>query len=137
MSSQDDLEAAHDAFYRAFRDRDVEAMEALWAKRFPVSCIHPGWDVVSGREDVLESWRRILANPSSPPVVPTRVRVQLQDEMAVVTCHEGLEGRAPQLVATNVFVREDGEWKMVCHHAGPFAGPQARRRSTPPASELN
>ncbi len=27
------------------------------------------------------------------------------------------------LVATNVFLREDGAWRMVHHHAGPCAAP--------------
>jgi hypothetical protein len=36
-----------------------------------------------------------------------------------VVCHEVLpEG---VLVATNVFVREDGAWKVVHHQAGPVA----------------
>ena len=32
---------------------------------------------------------------------------------------------------THAFVREDGEWRMVHHHAGPAAGPRVRAESTP------
>ena len=34
--------AANAAFYRAFAERDVDAMDALWARSIPVACIHPG-----------------------------------------------------------------------------------------------
>jgi hypothetical protein len=30
-----------------------------------VSCVHPGWPVLVGRQTVLESWRRILGNPGA------------------------------------------------------------------------
>ena len=57
---------ANEAFYRAFADRDIAAMEEIWASEAPVACIHPGWSPVIGRERVLASWRAILANPASP-----------------------------------------------------------------------
>ncbi len=52
---------ANEAFYRAFADRDIAAMEEIWASEAPVACIHPGWSPVIGRERVLASWRAILA----------------------------------------------------------------------------
>jgi hypothetical protein len=39
--------------------------------------------------------------------------------MAFVVCVETLSGG--RLAATNVFVREGGEWRIVHHHAGPIA----------------
>ena len=45
--------AANEAFYEAFRQRDMAAMEALWAQHAPVTCIHPGWEALVGRADVL------------------------------------------------------------------------------------
>jgi hypothetical protein len=38
-------------------------------------------------------------------------------DSAYVVCGESIEGA--ELVATNVFVREDGTWKLVHHQAGP------------------
>ena len=32
---------ANDAFYRAMREGDLDAMEALWARARTVSCTHP------------------------------------------------------------------------------------------------
>ena len=33
---------ANEAFYRAFADRDMAAMDGVWAVHAPVACIHPG-----------------------------------------------------------------------------------------------
>jgi hypothetical protein len=38
-------------------------------------------------------------------------------ESAYVVCGEAVDGA--ELVATNLFVREDGAWKLVHHQAGP------------------
>jgi ketosteroid isomerase-like protein len=110
--------AANDAFYRAFRDRDYPKMVTLWAKKAPVACMHPGMDVIHGRENVLRSFRGILTHEGSPELVCTRVEVKILGETAFVTCLEGALGQKPALIATNVFVREDGIWRMVCHQAG-------------------
>ena len=47
--------AANAAFYEAFDQRDMDAMERLWANQVPVCCIHPGWGPLFGRHDGL--WR--------------------------------------------------------------------------------
>ncbi len=123
MGVEDEVRAANDAFYAAFRARDFAAMSALWARRAPTLCVHPGWDVLRGRDDVLRSWQRILANPNAPAIEGSDVEVALLGEVAVVTCREGERGRAAGLVATNVYVREDGAWRIAHHHAGPLADP--------------
>src|SRR5215468_8451467 len=69
MSEREALLFANEAFYQAFADRDIAAMEAAWASDGPIACIHPGWPPLAGREAVIESWRRILANDESPQVV--------------------------------------------------------------------
>lgn len=110
----------NEAFYAAFRARDFAAMRRVWVDDGGALCVHPGWDVLRG-DGVLESWRRILSNPSAPEVVCSRVRVTLLGDTAVVTCREGLAGQPGSLVATNLFVRRDGGWRMMHHHAGPMA----------------
>jgi hypothetical protein len=97
----------------------MEAMAALWADGERVSCIHPGWNVLAGRETVLESWRAILANPDQPRVVAGGATATVVDGVAIVVCRE-LVGGSP-LAATNVFVRQDGRWRLLHHQAGPVA----------------
>ena len=108
--------AANAAFYRAFAGRDFERMQALWASGAPVTCIHPGWNAVRGREGVLASWRSILSSPESPAVACANATAYPHGESAYVVCEEHIADAV--LIATNVFVREQGDWKLVHHQAG-------------------
>jgi len=108
---------ANEAFYAAFAGRNMAAMDALWSREAAVTCIHPGWNVLSGREGVIESWEAILANPEQPRIVAGGATAQLLGETAVVICRELVSGNP--LAATNVFIREEGRWRLVHHHSGP------------------
>ncbi len=125
------IRESNEAFYRAFRERDLAAMELLWSLRSPIACMHPGMDAIVGRERVIESWKGILAHEGAPRLTCTDVEVHLLGETAFVTCLEGTAGDPPALVATNIFVEEDGVWRLVCHQAGP-RNPRPRR---PPMNE--
>jgi len=125
--------AANAAFYRAFSERDVAAMDALWAHSVPVACIHPGWQVLNGREAVMASWRGILAGV--PPTIRCSEEIaRVAGSAAFVVCTESLD--AGELVATNVFVQEAGDWKLAHHHAGPVASPDDDD-DKPPSGFLN
>lgn len=116
---------ANEAFYRAFADRDVAAMTALWAESAPVLCIHPGWPPVHGRDAVLASWTRILRHPQAPDIACVAPRAHVLGMVALVVCHEAVQGQAVQgqaLVATNLFRREAGGWKLFHHQASPAPG---------------
>lgn len=121
MSEQEMVLFANDAFYHAFGARDFNALETLWAADAPCSCVHPGWAPIFGREEVVESWAAIIANPDSPDINVLNARAQIYGPTAVVLCYEEIDGQ--YLVATNVFVREDGLWKIVHHQATPAADP--------------
>jgi ketosteroid isomerase-like protein len=121
MAEGDDIRrgevgAANQEFYRAFADGDFSTMDELWSRREDVVCIHPGWPPVHGREDVMASWRGILADPPSPAIKAVDEEVYLLGEAAMVLCSETIGEIF--LVATNLFVREDGNWRIIHHHAG-------------------
>lgn len=107
---------ANDRFYVAFVNHDYDAMAALWARRAPVICIHPGWQALTGREEVMESWQQILSNPQAPNITQHHAEVFIYGELASVVCYEQADDN--QLVAINTFVEEDGEIRMVQHQAG-------------------
>ncbi|WP_437484296.1 nuclear transport factor 2 family protein [Sorangium sp. So ce1014] len=141
MSVEESVEAkrlvlvANEAFYEAFRSGDHQAMREVWSKRTPVACAHPGMQALSGRASVLESWRQILHQSS-----PLRLRCQgavahLFGEFAFVTCLEADGDEPAHLCATNIFILEDSQWKMVHHHAGPLSTPRPERRA-PAGSRL-
>lgn len=117
MAFEDDVLAANAAFYDAFTRGDVTVMESLWAERAMVACVHPGRIPLFGRAAVLESWQVILTGPARPQITCRNAVVHpLGQNAAFVVCVEVLAGGP--LAATNVFVREDGAWKLVQHHAG-------------------
>jgi hypothetical protein len=134
MTDRDAVLAANLEFYRAFAARDAAAMDALWAKRAPVGCLHPGWTALTERDEILESWRSILGNPDSPRIACFEEQVLLYGDVAMVLCEEELDGGT--LAASNLFVREDGAWHLAHHQAGQVVRRQAQRRRAPP-SRLN
>lgn len=115
-----DIVAANAAFYRAFRNRDYAAMEALWSPEPTVSCYHPGWPGIVGRDEVMASWYNILVLGEAPAVVERDVSVIRNGPTAMVMCTEDL-GEA-RLIATNTFVLENGRWMMTHHQAAHLPG---------------
>ena len=132
MSDDPDTAEALDAnreFYRAFNQRDIAAMEALWSREAPVACAHPAMAPIFGREQVLASLRSVLDNPNAPNIRPEQAHVIVSGASAVVICEEHVNNAV--LIATNVFVREAHGWRMVHHHAG-MRAPVVRAAEPPP-----
>ena len=111
----------NEAFYAAFRDGDAETMDALWAQEVPVACVHPGWRSLAGRTEVMDSWQAILFNPDTPDIHCRDAQAFVMGRWAFVVCYEMLG--VAVLVATNLFIKEAGNWKLVHHHAGPCNAP--------------
>jgi ketosteroid isomerase-like protein len=130
-SAEAEVLAANQAFYDAFAHGDADAMDALWARRTPVACIHPGWDPLHGRAEVVASWRAILVSRGSPQIRCHSPSAFVLGEGAYVLCYEEIEGA--ELIATNLFCREDGAWKLVHHQAGPVHR-RVERRPRPPTT---
>ena len=109
---------ANEAFYAALVNSDYQGMESLWARDNPVAVIHPGWPPLHGREAVMDSWRRILAGTSTSALYCSNAKSYVMDQVASVVYSECFpEG---ELVATNIFIREAGAWKIVHHQGGPI-----------------
>ena len=133
MSHEDDVLAANQAFYDAFDRCDLAAMDDLWARAPGSACVHPGWAALDSRSSIMESWRAILEPGNAPAIRCSDPRVTMAGDMAFVVCTEVLSGG--DLVATNIFVREDGAWKICHHHASPVARRIVVER--PPPEEMN
>ncbi|HVU02971.1 MAG TPA: nuclear transport factor 2 family protein [Polyangiaceae bacterium] len=124
---------ANARFYSAFSAGDFPAMSELWARHAPVTCLHPGAPLLVGRPLVLASFREILSERPAFRLRCDSPVVSLHGEVAVVLCYEGGEGAPAHLAATNVFVLENGEFRMTHHQAGPLSSP----RSDPRRTDLN
>lgn len=138
--AESELLAQNLAFYEAFNARDVDAMDRLWAAHAPCVCFHPGSTVLQGRGSVLRSWRSILASEGAPSVEVEGPRVVMLGDAAMVLCYERVTdpqtGTGAVLAATNVFVRESGEWRLVHHHSSAI-GRIVAETASPPRRALN
>lgn len=113
------LEFANDAFYQAFADADMAAMEAIWADQPNVFCTHPGRPPLTSRDEVMASWRDILTEGKPIPVGCRLPRATPFGDAGLVCCFEKFGSQ--YLVATNLFLRAGRQWRIVHHHAGPLA----------------
>jgi hypothetical protein len=107
---------ANSRFYEVFADGDSDAMDGLWATTTPVLCTHPGSETLHGRDVVMRSWNEILDRP--PPIAHSGGQVAIIRGVAFVSCLEHIGDGT--LAATNIFVWEDQEWRLVHHQAGPL-----------------
>jgi hypothetical protein len=130
-AAEEQLLRANRDFYRAFASADYVAMDRLWSEHAGSTCVHPGWEALRGRDRVMASWRGILRRP-----LPVRSRDEVATvlgEVGVIVCIEVLpEG---ELVATNVFVLEQGRWRMLHHQAGLVARSRERNEDEDSSDE--
>ncbi|MFE0640220.1 nuclear transport factor 2 family protein [Streptomyces sp. NPDC058877] len=150
------VEAANTAFYEAMETGDFEGLAGLWLDEgadgaAPVTCVHPGWPVLTGRGEVLRSYALIMANTEYIQFFLTDLRISLAGDTALVTCTENILSGGPAedgaelgplvgqlVVATNVFRRTPEGWRIWSHHASPVLasneedGPETGAEGTEP-----
>ena len=107
--------AANRAFYEYFRLGDYISMDGLWSHTEDVQVCHPGAELIAGREDVMDTWYRILVMKDPPAIYPCCETVILNGSKAVVFCTEQI-GTA-ELIGSNVFSYEGDGWRMTQHQA--------------------
>lgn len=130
MSDLDDVIAANVELYAAIEAGDADRIAAMWDDADDVVCVHPGWPAVVGRSRVLRSWAVILANTAYIQFFATGSDVAVSGDIAIVSCEYGVLARSDEgdtgfgesarVVASNVFRRRAGGWRLWSHHASPI-----------------
>jgi ketosteroid isomerase-like protein len=115
MKTKHDVLKANHEFYAAFRSGDFARMDALWAQHHPVSVHHPNWAAIEGREQVMASWFDVMVVAEPPMVTISDETVIITGTRAFVLCIEKFENTS--IIASNLFVLEDGDWKITHHQA--------------------
>lgn len=116
---------ANDAFYAAlnamFRG-EIAAMDAVWSHADDVTFMGPdgkftvGWDAVSAE------WEKQAALKLGGEIRTEGVYAKVGQDLATVECFEvgenEVNGKATpvSIRATNVYRKENGEWRMIGHH---------------------
>lgn len=133
MNEREAILAANASYYTAFMAGDFTTMSGIWADD-DVSCVHPGWPVLIGRQPILESYANILRNPSQERIEHRNDTALISGNDGRVFCVEIVGGMA--LAVTNWFRQVDGAWRLIHHQASPIS-PMAPDPDMPPPSRLN
>ncbi|MFD5727426.1 nuclear transport factor 2 family protein [Streptomyces sp. NPDC058368] len=143
------VEQANTAYYEAVERGDLDALTSAWLpdEELTVSCVHPGWPVLSGRREVLRSYALIMANTEYIQFFLTDVGVSMTADTALVTCTENILSGGPAeegaslgplvgqlVVATNVFRRTPDGWKLWSHHGSPVLAETGEEEDEDPTS---
>jgi len=125
-SQELEVEQANERFYRAFESLDIQQMEAVWAVKGTVKCIHPGWALRSGWPAVRDSWVMIFNHAVEMRFDVTDVDIAVKGDLAWVTCVEQVktkvdgEPHASRILATNLYIRHSSGWLLIHHHGSPI-----------------
>ncbi len=79
----------------------------------------------------MDSWRAVMRG-DAPDVRCGKASAHVAGDVAWVLCRERIRN-GPALVATNVFIRRDGAWRM-CHHQAGLLAQAGDEDRPPPAS---
>ncbi|VAI50466.1 unnamed protein product [Triticum turgidum subsp. durum] len=114
------LLAANTRFYDAFRDGDLAAMHAVWAKGEHVYVVHPSAGRISGYETVMRSWEMVCdADHEFPLRFDLQdVEVHVKGDIGYVTCLEMVKTRGsgscasttPRISTTTM--NDHGRWMV-------------------------
>lgn len=128
MRDQDEqaVRQASEQFYAALNalfTGDLTAMEEVWSHAEDVTYMGPGGGFQVGWPEVRANWQSQAALELGGEVRPESLRITLGQDLAATHCYErgsnlGPEGEPREVAirATNLFRKENGQWKMIGHH---------------------
>jgi len=123
MYTDQEILSSNQIYYDAFNKQDLAMMKDVWQDDSGARCIHPGWPVLKGYEDIIKSWDDIFRHNQYMEIKVSDVDVMIQDDFAWVSCQENLFSikmsgvQSSKVHATNLYQRVGNEWKMILHHA--------------------
>jgi ketosteroid isomerase-like protein len=123
MSVEQEVQEANEGFYQAFNRGDLDSMKSVWAQNDFVTCIHPGWEVIRGFDEIIKSWENIFVGSENLEIKLSDIKLTGTGKMVWVSCQENLFAMSASGVqvskvhATNLFEKMGDQWKMVLHHA--------------------
>jgi hypothetical protein len=122
VTPEEAVHQANAAFYLAFHSLDVARMEEVWLQEPYITCVHPGWPVLSGWGPVMASWERIFEHTFEVSITTADARIHVGLDAAWIVLTEDIHSRNDEgissgaVLATNVFERRGIRWCMVHHH---------------------
>jgi len=108
------------AFYDALERSDINVMKEVWCDDDSIVCIHPGSSRLEGRADVVDSFTMMFEDSPTMDFYISEARCQTINDIAVHQVREEIEidGQLVSvMIATNIYTKVDGGWRMMLHHA--------------------
>jgi len=122
MSNEDEVRAVSDRFYDALSRLDISQLQSVWSQSNTVTTMHPMGGEEVGWPEVRKSFEQAAGAMSDIHVELADQRIRTGEDLAYETGIERGRGNiAGEQIefehrVTNVYRREDGQWKMVHHH---------------------
>lgn len=112
-------------FYEAIETHDIQLMQHVWSTESFSRCLHPGWPVLEGFSDIMASWVSIFGGGQKLTFSLRHITPVIREDLAALHFIENVLFEDPDGVrefnvsCTNIFLKSNGEWKMILHHASP------------------
>jgi ketosteroid isomerase-like protein len=129
LTAEEEVLLANRTFYSALHNLDLSIMSQVWLHADWVKCLHPGWDLLVGWDEVQASWREIFRSTEQMMVSVSRPLLHVAGDVAWISCLENVttayqnDFNSALVEATNIFVRHQGRWLLVHHHTTPLVEP--------------
>ncbi len=102
---------------------DAEPMKEVWSHADDVTYMGPGGGFQNGWGEVLASWEEQATMKLGGKVTPEGMRITVGQDIAMTHNYESGENvdkdgqtKKISIRATNMFRKENGQWKMIGHH---------------------
>jgi ketosteroid isomerase-like protein len=124
-SDEQAVRQATNGFYAALNDMftgNIEPMQNVWSHANDVTYMGPDGKFIVGWDHVLPEWQSQAARKLSGEIRSEQIQVNVGNDLATVQCREVgqnvVNGKPTRVTirATNVFRKENGQWKMIGHH---------------------
>jgi len=129
QTDEQEVLTANRSFYAALHNLDLSQMAQVWLHADWVKCLHPGWELLMGWDEVRGSWEEIFRSTDQMMVSVSRTLVHVAGDVGWISCLENVttafqkDISAALVEATNIFLRHQGRWLMVHHHTTPLSDP--------------
>lgn len=125
-ADEQEIREAVGRFYFALNvlfEGELGPMKEVWSHADDVTYMGPGGGLRVGWEQVLADWKVAAAMKLGGTIIPEDMHMMVAQDIAVVQNYENGQntnagGKTQQVSirVTNLFRKEDGQWKMVGHH---------------------
>lgn len=120
-----EIEKASKKFYEALQalfTGDTVLMEKIWSHADDVTYLGPQGGVLTGWQQVLKAWKEQAALKLQGSIEAKDMHIFQEGDIAISQAYEVgsnyIDGKSQnvRIRATNIFRKENGEWKMISHH---------------------